>query len=282
VYEAPPVIPSVNTKVALGNSVDLRLSYARGFRAPALRELYFYFFDASHSIKGNPNLEAEYSHSVNGSLTWQAATNNKLHYTIALSGFYNHFSNLIDIGYDAADPSISTYININKFKTTGGMLEHTLQWKSLQAAVGLLYAGRYNRLADDTAYNKPTPSPSFTWTPEVNANITWELQRMGGTVSLFYKFSGVRPAYELATVNNAEVVHLAKTAAFHYADVTASKRINTYLTLQAGVKNVFNVDRLNNTSADIGQAHSTGGPVLMWYGRSYFLGLSFRWAANSN
>ncbi|HEU4555867.1 MAG TPA: TonB-dependent receptor [Chitinophaga sp.] len=282
VYDAPPVIPSVNTKVALGNSVDLRLSYARGFRAPALRELYFYFFDASHSIKGNPNLEAEYSHSVNGSLTWQAASNNKLHYAVALSGFYNNFSNLIDIGYDAADPSISTYININKFKTTGGMLEHTLQWENLQAAIGLLYAGRYNRFADDTAYNKRMPSPSFTWAPEVNANITWQLLRMGGTVSLFYKFSGVRPTYELATVNNAEAVHLAKTAAFHYADVTASKRVNKYLTLQAGVKNVFNVDRLKNTSADIGQAHSTGGPVLMWYGRSYFLGLRFCRAANSN
>jgi len=281
VYDAPPVIPSVNTKLALGKDVDLRLSYARGFRAPALRELYFYFFDASHSIKGNPNLEAEYSHSVNSSLSWQAVHKSKLRYAIALSGFYNDFSNLIDIGYDAADPSVSTYININKFRTTGGMLEHTVQWNNLQASVGFLYVGRYNRLADDTAYNKSTPSPAFTWTPEVNANIIWQLKRLGATVSAFYKFSGVRPTYELATVNNTEVVHLAKTGAFHYADVTASKKLNKYLALQAGVKNVFNVDRLKNTSADIGQAHSTGGPVLMWYGRSYFLGLSFRWAANN-
>ena len=280
VYDAPPVIPSINTRFALRKDLDLRLSYARGFRAPALRELYFYFFDASHSIKGNPNLKAEYSHSVNGSLSWQALSKDPLHYTVALSGFYNDFSNLIDIGYDAADPSISTYININKFKTTGGMLEHTLQWKNLQATLGFLYIGRYNRFADDTAYAKTGSSPTFTWTPEVNANIIYHIKRIGATVNIFYKFSGVRPTYELVTVNNAEVVQLAKTAAFHYADVTASKRINKYLTLNAGVKNALNVDRLKSTSADIGQAHSSGGPVLMWYGRSYFLGLNFRWVRN--
>jgi len=280
VYDAPPVIPSINTKFALRKDLDLRLSYARGFRAPALRELYFYFFDASHSIKGNPSLKAEYSHSVNGSLSWQALNKDLLHYTIALSSFYNDFNNLIDLGYDAADPSISTYVNINKFKTTGGMLEHTLQWKHLQATLGFLYIGRYNRFADDTAYTKAGSSPTFTWTPEVNANIIYHIKRIGATVNVFYKFSGVRPTYELVSVNNVEVVHLAKTAAFHYADVTASKRINKYLTLNAGVKNVLNVDRLKSTSADIGQAHSTGGPVLMWYGRSYFLGLNFRWAKN--
>ncbi|HEX7692581.1 MAG TPA: TonB-dependent receptor, partial [Sediminibacterium sp.] len=52
VYDAPPVIPSVNARFKLGKRMDLRLAYAKGFRSPALRELYFSFFDASHSIKG--------------------------------------------------------------------------------------------------------------------------------------------------------------------------------------------------------------------------------------
>src|SRR5690606_39132128 len=97
VYDAPPAIPSINAKFSLNKHMDLRLSYGRGFRAPALRELYFYFFDASHSIKGNADLKAEYSHSINGSLSWQATGHAALRYTLALSGFYNHFDNLIDI-----------------------------------------------------------------------------------------------------------------------------------------------------------------------------------------
>lgn len=38
VYDAPPVIPSLNTKFKLSPSVDIRAAYARGFRSPALRE----------------------------------------------------------------------------------------------------------------------------------------------------------------------------------------------------------------------------------------------------
>ncbi len=278
VYDAPPLIPSINTKFSLTKDIDLRVSYARGFRAPALRELYFYFFDASHAIKGNPNLKAEYSHSFNSSLSWQVPGLKTVNYTITLSGFYNDFNDLIDIGYDAADPSVSTYINVNKFRTTGGMLEHKLNWQALEAGIGFSYTGRYNRFTDDTAYNKRYPTPAFTWTPEVNANIIYHFRRIGATLNLFYKFSGERPTYELANINNNDVVHLAKTAAFHYADLTATKRIDKYITVNGGVKNLFDVDRLRNTSADVGQAHSAGGPVLMWYGRSYFLGLSFRWA----
>ncbi|HYF69075.1 MAG TPA: TonB-dependent receptor, partial [Ohtaekwangia sp.] len=60
-YEAPPVIPSLNTKFVLSEKHDIRVSYGRGFRAPSIRELYFNFIDASHSIEGNPELEAELS-----------------------------------------------------------------------------------------------------------------------------------------------------------------------------------------------------------------------------
>ena len=45
--------------------------------------------------------------------------------------------------------------------------------------------------------------------------------------------------------------------------------------LLAGVKNLFNVTRINNSAVDSGGAHTAGGgAVPMSYGRSYFLGLS--------
>src|SRR5690606_38615983 len=68
-YAAPPAIPSLNLKMEWGNRSELRLSYGRGFRAPSIRELFFNFFDASHSIEGNPELEAELSHSYNAAWT---------------------------------------------------------------------------------------------------------------------------------------------------------------------------------------------------------------------
>jgi outer membrane receptor for ferrienterochelin and colicins len=278
VYDAPPVIPSINVKLALNRELDLRASYGRGFRAPTLRELYFYFFDASHAIKGNPNLKAEHSNSFNAALSWQRTGAKAMHFTTTLSGFYNEFDNQIDIGYDADDPGISTYINIQKFRTTGGTLEGVLDYKHLRASLGFSAIGRYNRYSDDPSYEKDNPTPAFQWTPEVNASFVYKFLRAGTDVSVFYKYNGKRPVYELATIDNKIVPHLAETAAFHFADISVRQRILKQLSLTGGVRNLFNVTWLRNTSLSTGQAHNTGGPVMMWYGRSYFLGLNFNWS----
>lgn len=275
VYDAPPVIPSLNTKFALSRTLDLRVAYARGFRSPALRELYFNFFDASHSIRGNPNLKAETSNSFNGSLAWQKSAK----FRSTLGFFYNDFNNLIAYGVDPTNPSISVTINIDRFKTTGATLENSLTWKDLQATVGLSYIGRYNNLlADTTAYGS---LPTFMWSPEVNTNLTYTLKKIGTKLSVFYKYTGRRPSYTTTvTADNQVSATLTEIAAFHWADATLTKTLSKYLTLNMGIKNLLNITRLANTSTDTGSAHSTGGPVPYSYGRSYFLGLSFQWYKN--
>ncbi|CAN5600462.1 hypothetical protein BH09BAC4_BH09BAC4_21540 [soil metagenome] len=279
VYDAPPVIPSLNTKFALANNLDLRLAYARGFRSPALRELYFNFFDASHSIRGNPNLKAENSNSFNGSLAWQASPKFKS----TLGAFYNVFNNLISYGIDPSDPRVSMNINIDKFKTTGITLENVFSWKDLQATVGFSYIGRYNNLltqTDTINYVGGTP-PSFMWSPEVNTNLTYTLRKIDTKVSFFYKYSGKRPSYlATATTDGNVSATLTEIAAFHWADLTLTKPIAKYLTLSTGIKNLFNITRLANSSTDTGGAHSSSGPAPVSYGRSYFLGLSFQWYKN--
>ncbi|WP_236059883.1 TonB-dependent receptor plug domain-containing protein [Chitinophaga rhizophila] len=280
VYDAPPVIPSINTKFALRNDLDLRLSYAHGFRAPALRELYFYFFDASHSIKGNNELKAEYSNSVTGSVSWQAIQKGPVKVGVTATGFYNDFNDRIDLAtINGSDTS--TYVNISKFKTTGGTISTLLNWKNLEVNAGFSYIARYNQFADDETYNKTNPTPQFTWTPEVNANITYRFRKLGAALNLSYKFNGERPAYEEVTTTAAPAfVHEIRTQAFHQADLTATKNITRYLIVNAGVRNLFDNTNINNSTLTSGQAHTTGGVLPMWYGRSYFLGLSFNWNRN--
>ncbi|WP_238430385.1 TonB-dependent receptor plug domain-containing protein [Chitinophaga agri] len=282
VYDAPPVIPSINTKFALRDNLDLRLSYARGFRAPALRELYFYFFDASHSIRGNSDLKAEYSNSYTGSLSWQAIQDAPMRLGVTATGFYNHFNNRIDLAaINGSDTS--TYVNVSKFKTTGATLSAVLNWKELQLNAGFSYIARYNQFADDEQYNKEYPSPEFVWSPEVNANVTYRFSKLGAALNLSYKFNGERPAYEEVTTTSAPAfIHEIRTEAFHQADVTAIKNITKYITVNAGVRNLFNNTNISNSTLTSGQAHTTGGVLPMWYGRSYFLGLSFNWNRNNN
>ncbi|MCW5911091.1 MAG: TonB-dependent receptor [Cyclobacteriaceae bacterium] len=267
VYDAPPVIPSVNIKAKLSSVLDLRAAYARGFRSPALRELYFYFFDSSHSIKGNPDLEAEYSNSYSTSLAWNAVTKTSYSYTATVGAFYNEFRNMIALGVDPENAAVTTYINISRYKTAGVTLNNAFSYKAWKASLGLAHIGVYNELSEDD-----TSLPEIMWTPEVNATVSYQFTKTGTSLSAFYKYTGKRSVYEYASGN----IRLAEREEFHWLDFTAGQRITKTLNVSAGVKNLGNVTRLQNTSQDVGGAHSTGGAIPMSYGRSYFIALNFQ------
>lgn len=268
VYDAPPVIPSINTKFTLAKGLDLRAAYARGFRSPALRELYFTFFDASHSIRGNENLKAETSNSYNAFLSYQAVDRKNVRFNTTLGSFYNVFDNLISIGIDPADASINTYLNVNKHKTTGGTLVNTLYYKELFVSLGFSYIGRYNSFSETDALAE------FMWTPEINTNIRYNFPKIQSSVNLFIKYTGKLPRYVGTLVNGEVIATKTEIEGFTMADLTINKVFYKHFTLNAGVRNLFNITTLNNTNTDSGGAHSTGGSVPNSYGRSYFLGLS--------
>lgn len=268
VYDAPPVIPSVNTKFTLAKGLDLRAAYARGFRSPALRELYFTFFDASHSIRGNRNLKAETSDSYNAYLSYQVADRQELRWNVTLGTFYNTFNNLIAIGIDPQDAAINTYLNIDRHKTTGLTLNNIFYRKNLYATLGFSRIGRYN------SFSETENLAEFLWTSEVNTTVRYSFPKIASAISLYLKYSGKLPRYIAETTATGVIGKPTETEGFTLADLTFNKVFYKYFTLNAGVKNLFDVTRLANTNTDSGAAHSTGGAVPMSYGRSYFLGLS--------
>ena len=275
-YDAPPAVPSVNARWALNSNMQLRFGYAYGFRAPALRELYFNFIDANHAIIGNPNLKAETSNNINASFNWSAITKPSFSYTATIGGFYNDFDDLIDYAIDPSNTSVTTLINVATHRTAGGTTEHVFTLPNWRVSLGAAYIGRYNRYSDEEAY-KDENLPAYVWTPEVNSNISYHWKKAGVQFGLFYKYTGKRPAYQLAMVSGVEEPVLTEIAGFHLADFTINKNLFKYFTVGAGVKNIFDITSLANTSTTGGGAHSSGGPVPMSYGRSYFLSLAFQW-----
>jgi outer membrane receptor for ferrienterochelin and colicins len=278
VYDAPWAIPSLNFKVSVSDRIDFRGSYARGFRAPALRELHFTFHDANHDIDGNPNLKAEYSNSFNTSLTWKAIRKPSFILNAAAGGFYNEFDNLISLALSPENPNLYTYINVFRNKTTGGTLTASALWKNLQATTSFYYLGVYNQYSEDDG-----ALPALLWMPEISSSLIYSIDKIGTSINLFYKFTGNRSAYQAATtVDNEQVVALATIEAFQWADLSLSKKINDFLDVSAGVKNLFDVTRLQNSSQAAGGTHTDGGAVSMSYGRSYFVTLNCQWKGKSN
>ena len=277
VYNAPPVIPSINSKFILSKQLDLRLAYAYGFRSPALRELYFDFVDANHNIVGNPNLKAESSNSFNGSLNWTAIPKNKMTYSVSLGTFYNEFNNQIDFALASTTSNQYTYFNVNKAKTTGVTFENKFTLKNLEASLGFSYIGFYRKLYDDKDYIKED-TKEFLWSPELSTSVSYTVSKLKTKLNLFYKYTGERPQYVTGkNTANQPVLLISKTGAYHLADFISNTQINKYIGFTAGVKNIFDVTNINNSVASTGSIHNAGNAVSVGYGRSYFIGLNFQW-----
>ena len=93
---------------------SLRGSYAGGFRAPTLKEMFMTFDMANvFMIYGNPDLKAETSHNFSLSAEYT-----KSRYNFTVTGFYNLVDNRITTAWSDALKGM-LYVNINKIKISG-------------------------------------------------------------------------------------------------------------------------------------------------------------------
>ena len=265
VYDAPPFIPSINSRWEVAKDMDIRLSYARGFRSPSLRELYFSFFDANHQVVGNPDLKAETSHSFAGSFNWKKKKENGPVYSLQAGGFYNDVKNLIDFVFTQGSDTAKLY-NIFNSRTAGVNLSAGYSLENWDFAAGAAYAGFYNE-----QFEADKNLPVMVWSAEVNATAGYRFSRIGLDLNLYYKFTGKRPRY----IQNGPDVILSEQEGFHLADITLTKKLFRLFRLNAGVRNIFDVSRINSSFV-AGGIH-TGGGLNVGTGRSYFASLLFNW-----
>jgi outer membrane receptor for ferrienterochelin and colicins len=258
-----PIIPSISSKIEITDRSQVRVSYARGFRAPSIRELYFHFVDASHDIHGNTALEPEFSNSFNGSYSYRTVYKNDWKVKWTLSGFYNDVDNMIGYDYGAIRNGrpVTSYININKFISKGITVDQRVVVDALEVGIGLGYTGRsYAYNATDIGNLK-----SF-WSPEINAHVSYEIKPIALTTTLYYKYTG-----RLQRISDSV---LYTQQGFHIGDLSLMKGLGQYMSLTLGARNLFNVTSLKTRSTG-GGVH-TSDATMGLYGRSYFLSLNFQ------
>lgn len=263
VYDAPPALPSLNIKLLPGEQHEIRVSYGRGFRAPSLRELYFYFYDSNHSIEGNENLEAELSHSFNGSWDWHIIKKPSFSYTTTVSGFYNKLNNMITMVVTAGN--IYSYRNISESQTQGFVFNNRILFGAFTASAGLGYTAQYNPYVDEDS-----SLPDVTWSPEVNSSLSYRFTKAGLTASAFYKYTGKTPYY---TINAENEIYQAQSAEYHWADISLQKTFLNRLDASLGVRNLFDVTTIQDTAVSSG-VHTPSSARSIGSGRSFYITLT--------
>ncbi|EFX60232.1 hypothetical protein DAPPUDRAFT_124926, partial [Daphnia pulex] len=75
-----------------------------------------------------------------------------------------------------------------------------------------------------------------------------------------------QPSYQATSTESGVVTKLAEISGFHTADLTVNKVFFKNYTISGGIKNLFDVTRIQNSAVSSGTAHSSGGAVPMSYG----------------
>ena len=259
-----PLIPSFNILYSASDAVQIRASYAKGFRAPSLKEMYLLFVDANHQIEGNPNLRPETGYHLQGSVSWKLYEEGQNFLKLLGTGFYNDVTDQISLYQPPPslnNPSTyATYTNIEDFRNVMGTLQAEGQWKDIYGQVGFTVA---------QLLSGGNSSIGNSYQATAMAQYNWK--KTGLLFSTFYKYFGRQPRIE-PTIDGSSAYNGIFTP-YSFWDASVEKSFwKKNISLTAGIKNILNVTNGNVIGASSGGIHSGGGPSLST-GRSAFASL---------
>lgn len=246
----PPLIPSFNLLYKPTDKIQIRGSYAKGFRAPSLKERYLTFIDANHFIIGNDNLSAETSQHMQASASYQVYENKSDYVQFILTGFYNDVKNGITLLPMRPEDSTSidyTYGNLARSRNAIASFQTDGQFKNLHFQLGYSYT---YALAQEGFY-KAFPAQ------EATATLQYAFRKIDMNLNLFYKYSGRRPF--LTIDGDGNPYYSGQQNGYSIFDVSVEKSFwDNRLQLVAGMKNVLDVQQVTSTGGAASSGHSGG------------------------
>jgi len=276
-----PITYSLGVKWKIKDGMNLRFSYARAIRTPSLKELYLNFVDVNHNIQGNPNLKPEYAHTL--SLGWSY---NKVYegghlMNVATNGFYNYIQQQISL-YSYQTDSLGNfvidnqsnqyaYFNVEEYQNWGINSQVKYQHKGLVIRLGATLIGHYNQLSTSEESIAP-----FQYTLEFTQEVSYTFKKIDLTLSLFRRDYDKQVNYTAVTNPITQETAIVQNTLQGYGlmDITLNKRFfNKGLSISAGVKNVLDVQQVNQLGT--ATAHGGGGnsSTSIAMGRIFFVRL---------
>ncbi len=270
-YDAP-LVYSLNIKWDPFNFLNLRASYAKGFRAPSIKELYLDFQDINHNITGNPDLEAETGNNFN---FWFDLFFGKKSHKFELSNniYYNKIQNKIELLYDKEDPTAAVYFNVPAGAMISKGFSTDLTYK-LHPRLTLNAGVFHNELSSIINTSE------FTRNTDYAANFKYKNVKYRFEISLFYKYTDIYTRYVGSMdMETGEIydVSLAYLDAYHNMDATISIPVfRDAVRLTTGVKNIFDNKSINSSGGGAVHSGGSGGSTLLNWGRTVFLKVSYQ------
>ncbi len=272
-----PLISSFALRWQISDAWILRSSYGKGFRAPSLKELYFFFVDENHNVLGNPDLTAETSDNYQFGFDYHLDRESwGLNWD--LKGFFNDIRNEIRL-VAVVDPTdedprgLFRNQNIAQTQSTGFNSNLSLTYRAWELESGVALIGLRNNFSFSDAAESEAQN-GFLFYSQYRFNLSYEWQETGLRPSLFINHTGRR---QDITLDPNEQLQITTFESFSMVDFTIQKTFfKKQLNLSLGVKNLFDVQQIQADSRISGGAHSSGSTALPFsYGRTYLARLQW-------
>lgn len=266
---------SLAMKYQISPNSNFRTEITSTNRTPNFDELYTYFVDTNHNIQGNDNLipEKGYSSSVYWNQKFKFKDNCKGE--ITLSTLYINLKDKIELATINIQPLEYKYLNVDKFKRWGIQFNSNLKINNLHFNLNASYFGVSQTLKDNiNGIHITSPDNDYLYSFQFNSNVNYTSKKWETTFSLFYKYNGKESSYVLDSKTDS--YYLGKQDDFDLLDFSIRKTLfNKFIELTAGVRNIFDVKKVNTTAAKSGAHDGPLKSINLFYGRSYFTKLGF-------
>jgi outer membrane receptor for ferrienterochelin and colicins len=267
-----PLLYSINIKADIIDGWQARASFAKGFRAPTLKEMYLDFAHAGMNIIGNPDLLPESSYTINGSIDYTFRNEDDLLFKTEFKGYYNDVYNMIDFAKVDDSNGIETWQNVNRgnIETLGWVADANLNLNATWSFNANFARGGITSLE----YEVDNSKKQFVYSNNFLTSVTYKLPIYTFTTRVEYSFNGKEPARYIDEVTNIEPM----VESYNDMNLTLTKSfLQQKLNFTLGVKNIFDNTDLKYIGASPGSGHDSADPyrMLSW-GRSYFVKLNFK------
>lgn len=266
-----PLLYSLNVKADLSHGWQARISFAKGFRAPTLKEMFLDFAHAGINVLGNPNLKPESSYTYNGAIEYTFRKDDDFLIKTEIKTYYNNIFNMIDFAKVSEKDGIETWQNINRDKTetlgfiANATMDLTDTW-SFNTNFAILGVSALEYEFDKT-------KTKYLYTNNFLTSVVYKLPKNNFSARVEYSFNGETPARYIDSSTNIEPM----VESYHDFNTTITKSFfKRKLNISLGIKNIFDNTDLLYIGAEKGSGHDSTDPyrMLSW-GRSYFVKLNF-------